>query len=138
MVNKTCFRKSVIKDFVSIFIIIVWLFVAGIGYLIFGALIPILTPFGTAFNWTIISYILILVFFCFFPFLGKPEDLKEVQTPALVFVGYMFGAVPFISYNTVALRENNFPDIIPVTIVWVILMLICIPISMGYARCRNE
>lgn len=137
MVNKACFRKSVIKDFISILIIIVGLFVVGIGCLMLDALVPILAPFGTAFNWLIVCYSLILVSFCFFPFLGKPEDLREFPTLALIFVGYMFGAVPFISYCAMALREHNFPDIIPVTIGWVILMLIFVTISMGYARCRN-
>lgn len=138
MVNKACFRKSVINDFVSILIIIVGLVVVGIGCLMLDALVPILTPFGTAFNWAIVCYGLILFSFCFLPFLGKPKDLKEFSTLALIVVGYMFGAAPFISYCVMSFRNSGYPDIIPVTVGWVILMLICIPISMGYARCRNE
>lgn len=138
MVNKACFRKSIIKDFVLILTIIITLVIAVIGCLMFNALVPILAPFGSAFNWVIACYTIILLFLCFIPFIGKPEDLKEFPTVGLIAVGYLFGAMPFISYYAVALRNRGFPDILPLTVGWVILMLICIPISMGYARCRNE
>lgn len=137
MVNKACFRKSVIRDFVSILAIIVGLVVIGIAGLMLNALTPILAPFGTAFNWVLVCYSLILFFSCFLPFTGKPEDLKTTPTVCIIVFGYLFGAAPYISYCIIALREHNFPDIVPVTIGWAALMLICVPISMGYARCRN-
>lgn len=139
MVNKACFRKSVIRDFVSILAIIVGLVVIGIVDLMLNALTPILAPFGTAFNCLIISYSVLLFLFCFFPFLGKPSDLKEFPTICLIIVGYIFGFLPFICYLTSSsFHGRDFPDIIPLTVGWMILMLICIPISMGYARCRGE
>jgi glucan phosphoethanolaminetransferase (alkaline phosphatase superfamily) len=129
MVNKACFRKSIIGDFVFILTIIVSLIVVVIGCLMLNALVPILTPFGSAYNWVIVSYGIILFLACSLPLTGKPDDLKEFPTIGLIVVGYLVGAMPFVLYCTISLREHNFPDI---------LMLICVPISMGYARCRNE
>jgi len=138
MVNKACFRKSVIRDFVIILTAIVTLAVAIIGCMMINALIPILAPFGSSFNWLILSYTVILLFACFIPFTGKPSELKEFPTLGLIVSGYVFGALPYAGYYIGASWSRNFPDALPLTIGWVILMLICVPIAMGYARCRGE
>jgi hypothetical protein len=147
MVNKACFRKSVVHDFVWILLVIVALVITGIVYLMLNALSPILAPFGTAFNWMIILYVIILFVSCFFPFLGKPQDLKTLPTGVVVTIGFMFGGLCYMLYNisqchytssTIEPLCMHFPDITMLTIGWIIAMLIFVPISMAYARCRGE
>jgi membrane-bound ClpP family serine protease len=147
MVNKACFRKSVVHDFVWILAIVVALAIIGIVYLMLNALTPILTPFGTAFNWMIILYVIILFLSCFLPFLGNPKDLKTLPTGVVITIGCMFGGLCYMLYNisqchytssTIEPLCMHFPDITMVTIGWIIAMFIFIPVSMAYARCRGE
>jgi spore maturation protein SpmB len=147
MVNKACFRKSVVHDFVWILLVIVALAISGLIYLMLNALAPILAPLGTAYNWLIILYVIILFLSCFLPFMSNPQDLKELPTGVVIVIGFMFGGLCYMLYNisqcyyTLGTNEplcRHFPDITMLTIGWIIAMLIFVPVSMAYARCRGE
>jgi hypothetical protein len=146
MVNKVCFKKSVVHDFVWILLIIVTLVIIGILYLIGNALIPILTPFGTAYNWAVALSILSMLTLLVVPLVSSPYEMKQFPTAVLLVIYYMLDVMIFIFYNASGFHYFNgyivgrvdMPDIVLFILGTAIVFTIMCPISMGYARCRGE
>lgn len=144
MIDKACFKKSVVHDFVWICGIIVILFFICVGYFGTNALIPYLTPYGTAYNWAIISSVIAMLIFLLIPLLISPYDAKELPTGVLLIINYMINIFIFIMYNSSACSYTyayvrvckEFPDISLFMIGIMIVFTIIHPLNMGYARCR--